>query len=355
MIKKNKWQLIISSAIILLPILVGLILWNVLPEQFTTHWGADGQADGWSSKPFAIFLPPVFMLILHWICVFFTAADPKNKNQSPKAFGMVLWIVPVMSVLSSGMIYATALGMELSIGNIMPVVLGLMFALIGNYLPKCKQNRTIGIKVTWALNNEENWNATHRFGGKVWLVGGLVMMACGLLPGGAGSYGVVIGVVALAIIPTVYSYLYYRKQLQAGQPPIPKNPLTKWSLLVVAAFLVFLLLVCFTGDIQVDFRDTNFYIDSDRWDGLTVEYDAIDSIEYREEMVSGSRTNGFGSPRLLMGTFENEEFGSFTRYTYASCESCIVLTVGERTLVISGQDAEATKAIYQELLNRTEG
>ena len=91
MIKNNKWKLIISSAIILLPILVGLILWNSLPESLTTHWGADGNADGWSSKAFAVFVPPFFILVTHWICVLVTAADPKNRNQSKKSysFGVV--------------------------------------------------------------------------------------------------------------------------------------------------------------------------------------------------------------------------------------------------------------------------
>lgn len=214
MIRKNKWKLIISSILILLPVFVGLVMWNILPEEFTTHWGADGQADGWSSKPFGIIFPPVLILAAFWICVWATAADPKNKNQSQKAFGMVLWIMPATSLLASALVYASALGMEVNVSLIMPMMLGLMFLLIGNYLPKCKQNSTIGIKVSWTLNNEENWSATHRFGGKVWMLGGLVMMACGFLPGDIAIFATLAIAIALGVIPMVYSYRYYKKQRQ---------------------------------------------------------------------------------------------------------------------------------------------
>ncbi len=68
MIKKNIWRLLISSVIILLPIVAGLLLWNSLPERIATHWGADGKADGWSGKTFTVFALPLIMLALHCVC-----------------------------------------------------------------------------------------------------------------------------------------------------------------------------------------------------------------------------------------------------------------------------------------------
>ena len=212
MIKNNKWKLTLSSILILLPILLGLIFWNELPEQMTTHWGADGNADGWSSRSFAVFGLPLIILALHWLCVFFTVKDPKNKNQNKKVFGMVLWICPVLSFFASGMIYAGALGKEFDIEVITLLFIGLMFVILGNYLPKCKQNYTIGIKVKWALANEENWNATHRLGGKVWVIGGLLLMACVFLPDTIVPWALIIILPVLAVIPVVYSYLYFKKQ-----------------------------------------------------------------------------------------------------------------------------------------------
>ena len=171
MLKKNKIKVIISSIIILLPALFGIIMWNDLPDIITTHWGADGNADGLSGKVFAVFGTPIILLIFHFVCLLFTSLDKKQKDQNQKALGMVFWILPIISLFANGIMYRAAFGKEFDLAFFMPAMLGVMFIFIGNYLPKVKQNRTLGIKISWALNNEENWNKTHRFGGKVWVVG----------------------------------------------------------------------------------------------------------------------------------------------------------------------------------------
>ena len=109
MIKKNKWKLLISSIVILLPVIVGLIMWDSLPERMATHWGFTGTADGFSSRPFAVFALPLILLAGHWVCVIVTAADPKNKNQTKKAVSLVFWIFPFVSLFSGAVIYAAAL------------------------------------------------------------------------------------------------------------------------------------------------------------------------------------------------------------------------------------------------------
>ena len=212
MIKKNKRKLLISSIIILLPVIAGLILWDRLPERMATHWGITGAADGFSSKPFAVFAMPLFVLAVHWICVIITAADPKNKRQTKKVIGLIFWFCPVISLFASAAIYAAAFGMDFGINILLPVVIGLAFVIIGNYLPKCKQNYTVGIKVIWALENEENWNATHRFGGRVWVIGGVLLMLCAFLPKAVMYYALIALLTLLVIIPVIYSYVYYRKQ-----------------------------------------------------------------------------------------------------------------------------------------------
>lgn len=212
MLKQNKGKILLSAAVILLPILVGLVLWNKLPERIVTHWGVGGEADGWSSRPMAVFFLPLFMLVAHLFCLLATARDPKNKNQNKKALGMVLWICPLASCLVGALIYATALGATLRVDALVGLFFGLMFVVLGNYLPKCRQNHTIGIRVSWTLQSEENWNKTHRMAGRVWVVGGLVLMAAVFLPKGAVLYVLFLALLVLAIVPVVYSYLYYRKQ-----------------------------------------------------------------------------------------------------------------------------------------------
>jgi len=212
MIKKNKWKLITGSLLILLPILAGLVMWNILPEQMPMHWDIHGQVDRWGSKAMVVLFLPLFLLAIHWMCVLVTSADPRNRNQSQKAFGMVLWICPMVSLLVGAVMYASALGMALSVDKLMLIFMGLLFIILGNYLPKCKQNYTIGIKVVWALDNEENWNATHRFAAKLWVGGGILIVLLAFLPWAELVFGISLAlIIIMALASVLYSYLYYKK------------------------------------------------------------------------------------------------------------------------------------------------
>ena len=126
MIKKNKLLLIITSIVTLLPIIVGLILWNKLPDQIPSHWGIDGNVDGWTSKPFAVFFFPAILLGVHWLCVLFSSLDPKHKNYHPKMLTLVLWICPVLCLVLSTLVYTAAMGHGLKVEVIMPLIMGLM-------------------------------------------------------------------------------------------------------------------------------------------------------------------------------------------------------------------------------------
>ena len=358
MIRNHKKQLIAASALILLPILVGLLLMDRLPEAFATHWGMDGQSDGWSSRSFAIFVPPIVMLALFWVCVFFTGKDPGNQDgRNKKPFAMVLWIVPLLSNLCCGMMYALALGAKFSVTNLMLVVMGLLFLVIGNYMPKCQMNSTIGIKVSWAYTSEENWNATHRFAGRVWVMGGLAILLPALLPTNLINPLFPAIMLAIAVIPMVYSWRYYKKQLARGDElkpfPVTNTAASRGSRIAVILFLAVVAVILFTGKVEVSFQDTSFTVDATYHEELTVDYAAVDSLQYREGNVSGTRVGGFGSARLLLGFFENEEFGTYTRYTYTNPDSCIVIQVGEKILVISGSDAAETEAIFDTLRQKT--
>ena len=209
MLKKNKVTLIITSVVTLLPILVGLFLWDQLPEQVPIHWGIDGEVDDWSSKSFAVFGFPCIMLAMQWVCMLASLADPKRVYDNHKAFHVVLWICPCISLLLGVLVYATALGYSMEVEILMPLLVGCMFVVIGNLLPKMRQSYTMGIKLPWTLDNEENWNKTHHFAGWVWTLGGCVTMVTALI----GSFWVLLGVIiAMVLIPTLYSYLLYRKQ-----------------------------------------------------------------------------------------------------------------------------------------------
>lgn len=212
MIKQFKKTLIVTSIITLLPILAGLILWERLPETIATHFGADNQANGWSSKWFAVFGLPLILLAAEWFCMLVTSIDPKRKNINRKALGVALWIMPIISLISSLVIYAYAFEIPIDIGMIMFILLGVTFVLLGNYMPKTQQNYSLGIKLPWTLNDEDNWRATHRLAGFLWTLGGIIILISAIFK----PIWLLLSVAVLMILlPTLYSYLYYKKNKKA--------------------------------------------------------------------------------------------------------------------------------------------
>ncbi|MBR6562806.1 MAG: SdpI family protein [Clostridia bacterium] len=211
MIKKNLWKLIVASVVILIPMLVGIIIWDLLPETIATHWDASGEPDGFSDKAVMVFLMPSVILVLLWVGMLVTARDHKEKEQSGAVVDLVIILLPILSLVVAGMSFAIALGHDVSVPDIVTVFLGVMMILIGNLLPKARQNRTIGIKIKWTLNSEENWSRTHRFSGKLWFFSGFAILLCVLLPESVKLYPLMAILAVIVIVPLVYSYSLHKK------------------------------------------------------------------------------------------------------------------------------------------------
>lgn len=208
MIKKNKAKIILTALITIIPMIAGIILWDILPEILPTHWGIDNQIDGYSSKAMVVFGIPLFMLAIHLICIACTSADPRKVNINPKMLWLVLWICPIMSLLCEGVIYCTALGFEVDVSFVICFVMGAIFTVLGNYMPKCRQNFTVGIRIPWTLASEENWNKTHRLAGGLWVAGGILIMLTAFLRNFWVFFAILM---AISIIPIIYSYVHYKK------------------------------------------------------------------------------------------------------------------------------------------------
>ena len=361
MYRKYKKELILSSVATLLPIVIGLLLWDKLPDVMATHWGADNQPDGYSSKAFALFFMPCFLLGFQVLMPLITKLDPKMQQQNKKAFGIIFWIFPAISIISSSVMYGVALDYSFSPGSLIFLPMGLLFMGLGNYLPKTTLNYQLGIKVIWTVTNEENWNATHRFAGKIWFFGGLILMLTCFLPAEYSFYVLVPVMIAMVLVPTLYSYLYYKKQCKEGRgyslniPSMDQKNKTVYriSMVFLVIILAAIFFIMFTGDISCEFDNNSFTVTASFHDDLTVEYCVIDDIEIRYEPIPGRRDFGFGSARLLLGTFSNEEFGIHSRYTYTNCDCAVIVTAGEKVLVLATQTQEETEEIYRTLLEKT--
>ena len=210
-LKENKWKILLSTLATFIPMFVGMILWNKLPDPMPIHWNAMGEVDGWASKAVAVFGMPAILAALNLVCHIATGSDKKNKNQSKKMVSIVFWLVPIIANVTCTMVYLTAMNIEVNTLNIAAALLGIVFAIIGNYMPKCKLNYTIGIKIVWTLESEVNWLATHRVAGRVWLGGGIIIALSALLPTNILVWVVLPVLVLMAAIPLIYSYVFFRR------------------------------------------------------------------------------------------------------------------------------------------------
>ena len=213
---KKMWQehkllLVIGSGVILLQTVVGVILWDRLPEQIATHFGLNNQPDGYSSRTFTVFGMPLILLALHWICLL--AGGKNGQMYSRKLRYVVLFIVPATSLLMTVVCYGYALGMGFNVGRVVVPFVGVLLAVSGNYMPKVRRNYTVGIKVPWTLADEENWEKTHRFAAPVWVIGGILLAVLGLI--GYTAWPTFALLMALVFLPAAYSFVLYLKKNRA--------------------------------------------------------------------------------------------------------------------------------------------
>lgn len=176
--KRNKlfWGLLIFCAI---NFAAHLCFYGSLPDVVPTHWGADGQANGWGPKSTVLIMAalPALMLIL---MAALPRIDPKHQNYE-KFKGVWNASLTALTIFMSAMSWFS----ELSVFGLIPegsslvgILVcggcGVLFIFLGNYMPRIKQNYMFGCKTPWALNNEHNWNRTQRMGGIVFVVMGLL-------------------------------------------------------------------------------------------------------------------------------------------------------------------------------------
>lgn len=227
MIKKNWGKIVLTSAVVLAASLAG--------------------GYGW--------VMPVVMLAAHLLCLLSAFGDKRIHTQSRKALDILFWIMPVGSVLLAVISRISESGADNDLASlIMDCGLGLLFLIMGNYMPKFRQNGVIGIRVKWTLENEENWAMTHRFAGKCLMIAGCCCILFAFLPlGMAGDLLCMAAILIAVLIPGIYSWRYYKRQLQSGK--VEKKPVSQKALIrgsiFAAVIIIFSVWVLFTGSMHM--------------------------------------------------------------------------------------------------------
>ena len=210
---KNKFKLrkdsIISIIVsILIVVIFNLLFYHKMPAELPTHWNFQGQADDYSSKFHAMVVIQGFLVLMNAFLCFMLDSDPKNKQQ----FNLVMTIsklsMPAIMLLIYIITVMAGFGREVKVSTILPIFIGLLFIAIGNYFPKIKRNYTMGIKLPWTLNSDENWRRTHRLGGICFIGIGLSLIISIFFK---SELIFLAALIIGGLIPAFYSYYLYTK------------------------------------------------------------------------------------------------------------------------------------------------
>jgi uncharacterized membrane protein len=192
----------------------GLAAWfyPLLPDPMPIHWNAAGEADDWTPKPWGVIILPLVTLGLWVLFAVLPLISPKGfrLDAARRAYDIIWFVMILFMGAVQLMTYLEALGRGgPGVEQIIPLMTGGLFILIGNYLSKFPRNFFVGIRTPWTLASDEVWNRTHRLGGWVFILAGLVLAAAAFFPGAMPVFIVV--VVVAALVPVLYSLWLYRR------------------------------------------------------------------------------------------------------------------------------------------------
>lgn len=207
MTKATKRTLILTTFVCLIPLIAGAVMYPQLPDRIITHWDAAGNPNGWSSKAVGVFVLPGSLLLLNLLFPFLLKIDPKYENISEKIRCLIQWTIPVIDIFAAGITLTAAAGVDMKVSLLAPLFMGVLFIALGNFMPKMAQSYTVGIRVPWTLDDEEIWDRTHRFAGFLWVICGVLMMACAFLPWRMTAFMLLLVLMVLA--PILYSYILF--------------------------------------------------------------------------------------------------------------------------------------------------
>ncbi|WP_370409044.1 SdpI family protein [Tenacibaculum dicentrarchi] len=207
---KNEIPLI---AIVSLPFIYLAYIWNELPEEVPMHWNIKGEIDRYGEKIELLLIPILLPLLIYIIFLVVPKIDPKNKisKMGNKYQHIKILLTTFMSILALFIIY-TAKNQSFANPNYIVLLVGISYIILGNYFKTIKANYFIGVRTPWTLENETVWKETHKLGGKMWFVGGIIVVISSLILNKQLNFTlfmIITGIIT--IVPIVFSYFKFKE------------------------------------------------------------------------------------------------------------------------------------------------
>lgn len=205
---------ILPILFILIFLLVGMYIRKSLPAVVPTHWDANNVPNGWSSRNFAVFFFPGLIFGIHLLLSLFPHIDPLKENI--KGFSDVYYRFKTVFILFMGGIYLlslyAALNHNLNIGRLLMIGTAWLFYYIALMLPRLKRNYFIGLRLPWTLASDENWDKTHKYGKKVFIILSFLILINSFFLGNI-IFAIFMTEMIIAMLAIcIYSYMEFKKE-----------------------------------------------------------------------------------------------------------------------------------------------
>lgn len=198
-------------------VLFSSFVYNELPARVATHFDASGQPNGWSSRAVAAYLIPLVNLLFVGIANVIPKVLPRRENfvRFEDTYWFIMNVIIAFLCAMNVVVLGRALGWPVNITTFVLLGIGGMFMIMGNVMPRIRSNWIMGIRTPWTLDSDSVWRATHRVGGRTFVIGGLVTMIAAFLPARLQPVVAIVALVIAGFIPVVYSYFAWRREKQA--------------------------------------------------------------------------------------------------------------------------------------------
>lgn len=187
---------------------LAVIAWPQAPDSIPIHWGFSGEPDRYAGKLFGLFGAPLISLGVYALLFVLPKLDPRQKNYE-FFWSRYLFIRTAVILTLTGIsviVFLWAIGITINMSIAVFMIVGLLLVFIGNYLGKLRSTWFVGIKTPWTLSSEESWRKTHRLGGKLFVIFGLLLAIAA--PFQEQWAFISIGITSAAALGYLYLYSY---------------------------------------------------------------------------------------------------------------------------------------------------
>ena len=209
------FQSILVALLVGLPLAYLIMVYPSLLAVIPTHFGLDGKPNGYSDKKSMVWIVmaiAILSILVYLLIRYLPHVDPKKTaSQSADNIQKIgIAVIALMSAVTISILYTSQHGM-ISFNRLFNPLMGIFFIVVGNWMYNIKPNYFVGIRVPWTLESPDNWRATHHMGSKLWVVGGILITICSpFLASKTAGYFFVVITLGLALIPIIYSFLYFK-------------------------------------------------------------------------------------------------------------------------------------------------